>query len=298
MIGVIFLNQLFDLYRRCFPCCVREDAVVRALIDKATIISRCDGVGNLIGASVIEDNNILLLCVDRLHRNQGIGSELLAESENLIRSNGFDTVTIGAGAHYIMPGIPSLHPMPGDKLEPASLYPQLEDHSDFFTRRGFRHRWDCSCFDMRMRLDDFCADPIADNLCYRFAESSDLPAVLDCVADAHAPFVKHYRKPELYQPDNSTRVLVAQSGESIAGTLLVSLESEGPGRGSVGCTAVRQSHQGQGIASNLVILGTKHLKDAGMNEAFLGYTYSGLDKLYGRAGYRICCYYFMAEKKL
>lgn len=292
------MNQLFDLYRRSFPCCVREDAVALSLMDKATVICRRDSAGNLLGASVIEDNNILLLCVDNSHRHQGIGSELLTESENLIRSSGFDTVTIGAVSHYIMPGIPSLQPMPGDELEPASLDPLLEDHTDFFIRRGFRHRWDCSCFDMRMSLDDFCAEPIADNLCYRFANPSDLHAVLDCVADAHEPFVKHYRKSELYQSGNPTRVLIAQYGESIAGTLLVSLESEGAGRGSVGCTAVRQSHQGHGIATNLVILGTKHLKEAGMKEAFLGYTYSGLDKLYSRAGYRICCYYFMAEKKL
>lgn len=35
-----------------------------------------------------------------------------------------------------------------------------------------------------------------------------------------------------------------------------------------------------------------------MHNAFLGYTYSGLDRLYGRAGYRICVYYFMAKKNI
>lgn len=292
------MGELFGLYRRCFPCCVREEAAVREMLDGAAMIEERTEAGQLIGASAIEDNNILLLCVDRPFRNRGIGSRLLAESERIFRQNGFDLITIGAGAHYIMPGVPSVKPMPGDRLEPDAVDPNLEDHVSFFVRRGYCHRWDCSCFDMRMKLDDFSAEANSDGIVYRFAEPEDIPAVLECVADAHDPFVKHYRKPELYESDNPTRVLIAECDGWIAGALLVSLESEGPGRGSVGCTAVRERHQGRGIASNLVILGTKRLKEAGMREAFLGYTYSGLDKLYGRAGYRICGYYFMAEKNL
>lgn len=142
---------------------------MRSLLHAGSVVEERDPAGALIGASVLEDDNILLLCVDRSFRNRGIGSRLPAESERIIRQNRFDAV---------------------------------------------------------------------------------------------------------------------------------SLESEGPSRGSVGCTAVRKSHQGHGIASNLVILGTRHLKDCGMQEAFLGYTYSGLDRLYGSAGYRICRFYFMAKKAL
>jgi hypothetical protein len=35
-----------------------------------------------------------------------------------------------------------------------------------------------------------------------------------------------------------------------------------------------------------------------MKEAFLSYTYSGLDRLYGAAGYKINVYYMMAKKNL
>ena len=48
----------------------------------------------------------------------------------------------------------------------------------------------------------------------------------------------------------------------------------------------------------MVLAGTRSLRDAGLERAFLGYTYSGLERLYGRAGYRICAYYFMAQKRL
>lgn len=44
--------------------------------------------------------------------------------------------------------------------------------------------------------------------------------------------------------------------------------------------------------------GTKYLKDIGLKNASLSYTYSGLDKLYGAAGYEISANFFMGEKQL
>ena len=55
---------------------------------------------------------------------------------------------------------------------------------------------------------------------------------------------------------------------------------------------------GRGIATNLVRLGTRYLKDSGMRRAFLGYTYTDIVRMYERAGYRICQRYFMAAKDL
>ncbi|MBQ8845738.1 MAG: GNAT family N-acetyltransferase, partial [Lachnospiraceae bacterium] len=85
-------------------------------------------------------------------------------------------------------------------------------------------------------------------------------------------------------------------GEDVVGTLFVNLETEGVGIGSVGCTTVKPSHQGRHIGVNMVTVGTKYLKDAGMKEAYLGYTYTGLDHMYGYAGYKVCIYYMMAKK--
>ena len=76
-----------------------------------------------------------------------------------------------------------------------------------------------------------------------------------------------------------------------------SLEVEGEGLGSVGCTATRPEAQGQGIATRMVQAGTQYLKDQGMKKAFLGYTYTDILRMYGRAGYTVCQEYFMAEKR-
>ena len=102
----------------------------------------------------------------------------------------------------------------------------------------------------------------------------------------------------LYDEANSQRVLIALDGSKVCGTLIVSAETEAPGLGSVGCTAVAHAWRGRHIAANMILLGSRYLRDLGLKNGFLGYTYSGLDKLYGLAGYRICAYYLMAAKKL
>ena len=48
----------------------------------------------------------------------------------------------------------------------------------------------------------------------------------------------------------------------------------------------------------MVQIGTKYLRDLGYKYGHLGYTYTGLDKMYGKAGYKVTTKYFMAEKPL
>ena len=91
------------------------------------------------------------------------------------------------------------------------------------------------------------------------------------------------------------RVLVAIKNGKIVGTLIVSAETEAEGVGNVGCTCVASNETHQGIATNMVKLGTRYLKDIGLKEASLSYTYSDLDVLYGASGYEISTYYFMGE---
>ena len=52
------------------------------------------------------------------------------------------------------------------------------------------------------------------------------------------------------------------------------------------------------LATRMVVLGTKYLKDVGLKRANLSYTYSNLDVLYGASGYEISTYYFMGEKDI
>lgn len=299
-------SELIALFRRNFPFVVREESTVRNILGnkECKIIEKRDDKDALIGAAVVHNNTILMLCVDKEYRNCGIGSELLHEAERVIKESGHEDVVVGAGYDYLMPGVPTSKRYTDAVNE--RLYEGIDETaSTFFEKRGYTHSWDCNCFDMRFPLSEFSKEEYSigdtvDGICYRFATEDDAENVWACTDAAYEEFTQYYKNGELYRGDGTQnpKVLIATDGEEVVGTLFVNLETEGEGIGSVGCTTVKPSHQGRHIGVNMVTIGTKFLKDAGMKEAYLGYTYSGLDHMYGYAGYQICIYYMMAKKQL
>lgn len=295
------MSELFDLYRRNFPYCVREDAYAEYLLNsnENSIFEKRNECGELIGAAVVHKNNILMLCVDKVYRNQGFGTELLETAEKSIREKGFEKITVGAGDSYLMPGIPFPRPIVDEQLEKDKVYGNIEESGvGFFKKHGYTHRSNGNCFDMRMKLSDFTQTVTETNgINIRWAKVEDIPNIIECTDDAHKGFSKFYKNENIYDTETK-QVLVAEDGDGIVGTLMVNFGVEGESLGSIGCTAVKHSHRGKKIATNLVIKATQALKEAGMTDGFLGYTYTGLDKMYGVAGYRICVYYFMAKKDI
>lgn len=282
------LDKLMRLYAACFPNIVREEKTVEKVLSfpENHVITK-ENDGELIAASVINKNVVLMLCVLPEHRIHGIGSALLAETEAYIRANGYDEIRFCNGPGYIAPGVP-----------------QYEGVWDFFTNRGYTHDWgDCECVDMSMPLKDFThkehsVGDTVNGYLYRWAVKDDIPAIADCVDTAEADFTKYYRNEALYTGESSQRVLIALDGDLVCGALIVSAETEQAGLGSVGCTATRADRQGKGIATTLVKLGTKYLYDLGLPTAFLGYTYTDIIRMYARAGYAVCMKYMMAVKPL
>ncbi len=300
------LEEWVRMFRENFPFAVRRASTVRAVLGDAGNHAEevRDGDGKLIGVSVMHGSTVLLLCVDRAYRNRGIGSALLERSEAYIRLSGAEKINIGVGFEYLTPGVPTDRKVYEEHIGPEQVDPRIDGSAErFFRNRGYSHAWgESNCFDMRMHLKD-CGDPgkigsRIDGLLYDWAAPEDIPDVLECTRDAHDEFTQYYRDPALYVAKGQERVLLARDGDVVAGVLIVGAETEEKGVGSVGCTAVRHGYRGRHIGSNLVALGTGHLRDLGLEDGFLGYTYSGLDRMYGGAGYKICAYYFMAEKSL
>ena len=293
-------NEIYNLFKKNMGFVVREDQKVKDIIsnpENKIILKIIDN--KLVGVSVINKNTILLLCVDKDYQNRGIGSELLAESENYVDKIGFDIIRVGAGYDYITPGVPTSQMVIKENLKPDNITPGITDNAKkFFEKRGYYHFWDANCFDMKMNLADYKdIGNDTDNIKYVFATLNDINKITNCTDDAHEEFTKYYKDSKLYN-GGSQYVLVAKDNDTVVGTLIISNQTEGKNIGSVGCTTVRHSYRGRHIGVNLVSKGTKHLKEKGLKTGFLGYTYSGLDKMYGYSGYKICCYYFMAEKKL
>ena len=245
--------------------------------------------------------------MDKKYQNKGIGKSLLEECENTIIKNGFDKIILGVGFDYLMPGVPTskrYNPSVNEKLDPL----MNDIASNFFEKRGYVHSWGkYNCFDMKLKLSEFnqneysVGDTIND-IYYRWATIDDLEKIIICADDAcqfqDEKFSKYYKNSALYNENNNQRVLVAIKDDKIVGTIIVSIETEGKDLGCVGCTCVLYKETHQKIGTNMVKLGTKYLKDIGLKNASLSYTYSGLDKLYGTSGYEISTYYFMGEKKI
>ncbi len=297
------MREVYKLFRETLPYIVRDEEKVLRILENPDnkIIEERNEEQKLIGVSVIHKNIILLLCVEEKYRNQGLGSRLLKKSEEAIKDAGYSEVIVGAGDDYLAPGVPT-----SKQYAPAENE-QLDERvneiaSRFFEKRGYQHSWDCNCFDMKFPLCEFSKNEhsvgdVIDGIQYRFATIEDLADVCECTNAAWEEFTGWYQNEFLYTENDSSRVLVATDGERVVGTLIVDREAKS-GLGSVGCTTVHPEYQGRHIAVNMVTLGTKYLKDVGMKEAYLSYTYSGLDHMYGYAGYKIFVYFMMAKKKL
>lgn len=281
-------KELYDIYKRNFPFNIREEKTeVKILNNKDNyVIEKRNKLGKLIGVSIINKNTIIMLCVDKEYRNKGIGNKLLKESEKYIKNNNYNKINIGEGFDYLMPGVPL-----------------VENNEIFFTKRGYIHSWgNDECFDMAMNLSDINynenLDSTINGIEYRFATLKDIKEIKNCVDNAEESFTQYYLNKKLYDENNNQRVLIATKDNEVCGTLIISIETEAKDTGSVGCTTTKTNYRHQGIATNLVRIGTKYLKDIGLKYGYLGYTYTGLDKLYGSSGYHITTKYMMAEKEL
>jgi ribosomal protein S18 acetylase RimI-like enzyme len=283
------VNEIFKLFQENLPNIIRRDgAVINVLNDESNhIIDYSDG-GKLVGVSVVNDGTIYLLCVDKSAQNQGIGTRLLLQSEEYIASKGFNKIELGAGKDYIMPGVP-----------------MNDGAHGFFLKFGYTHSWgDSGCIDMSQALEGFICNDYAigdtiNGIKYIRADPNHLESTVKCVFDAEESFVCFYQNEDLYKQRSSAPILIAAKDNEVLGAIMVSIgEKAGDNGGTLDCLVTAQKHRGKGIATILTTLGTKHLKDAGLSNAYLCYTYTDIANMYRRIGYEICMEYFMGEKVL
>jgi len=284
------VDELYKLYRKTLPDIVRdEDTVRKILLNKKTKILdyKDDRDLHLVGFSVLYENAIYLLCVNPDNQNLGIGTYLLKESEKEISRNGYDSIILGAGKDYIMPGVP-----------------MNNNAHEFFVKNKYLHSWgDCSCVDMSLELAGFYYDKhqIGDTvkyITYRWADINDYSNIYECVVSSEDNFAKFYEGKEFYDDDSKTKILVATRKQRVVGVLMVIDSNTDDGIGYLAALTTAPDMRGKGIATMLMNLGTKALKDMGLRLSYLSYTYTDIIGLYKNVGYEVCMEYFMGEKKL
>lgn len=296
------MNEYYEFYIKNFPYIYREQQTTLDIINNKEnkYIEKRNENNELIGLSIVNKNTILLLCVDPKYRNKGIGTYLLEESEKTIVNDGYENAILGVGFNYLMPGIPtSKHYFDS---EHENLYPEIDNSAEsFFMKKGYINNSECDYFDMGQNLDNFNYDGIhigdvVNGIEYRFGNESDIDDICICTDDAEENFTKYYKMKEHYS--ENSRVMIAIVNGEVAGTMMMGLETEGNKVGDLAVATTKHKYRNRHISANLTNLATQFLKDNNMEYSHLNYTYTGLDHVYGYAGYEICVYYTKASKQL
>ena len=130
------LKMMYECFRKAFiEYDLRYECFCHKLSwGKNTYLTRF--VDNkLVAFSVVRKDSISILCVDPDFQNQGYGSSLLKESEELIEKEGFNKVNLGGGFFLACP-------LRGKGIK-----------DNFFSKRGYRGT--STCYEMKMDLKDF-----------------------------------------------------------------------------------------------------------------------------------------------
>lgn len=273
------MNTLYDLYTLAFPAYPVTEETFTEITDGAQIITRYAG-DILTGFAVVRGNSVSILCVREEFRRQGIGSSLLHEAETYIKTNGGGKITLGQGPGYIFQGVPEENP----------------GAVDFFKHHGYTADW--SSENMRLDLRSFDPaklkiHPCPDDIAFRFSEKSDLPALLDAVAEVDEEWVQYF-------VNGDEPVLLAVRGSQIVGFEAVStyvrFAFANEKAGSVGCVGVIPSARKRGIGLRMVAEGLTKLRGMGCTSAEL--LYVELVDWYARLGFETIHTQWMGYKKI
>lgn len=294
------MEEYYDLFLKCYPDIVASETHVKeTLADPSNLTLERRDQGKLIAALIMRNNTILFLGVDAEYRGRGIGSELLAEAEELLFGLGRDEIKLFGVSDQILPGAP--------------LYPGT---MEFFGKRGYYQKEDEMDFqDLSLELnagkdqDDWQLGMEKDGIEYRWGTPEDREAAVNCAGEAQQRYEEVYWKEDLYLPDRKLKVLIAtpadEAGKSgydpahgVCGTLMVDMRGYADLIGGMGFASVKPAWAGQGIAQNMVKMALAELAREGFRKAYARCVSTQAVYLYEACGFKKGHRYFRGRKAL
>lgn len=277
------VSEMLDMYNRSFPDLQTDETTFmeRLMLDNGSVIFEHRDGGSLIGFSVVNDDGILLLCVEENHRNKGIGTDLLKLSEEHILKN-FDTIHLGISRNtYLLCGVP--------------MSDSYDTHS-FFIRHGYLEDW--VSYDMIIDLSKYNRIPELDHLDEKVIirrrrnDREDIEKSIQC-GDIIDGWGEYYKE--------ASDLIVAEVDGEIVGAVMVEPDfclfpKSLPGTGSFGCLGVIEKYRNLGIGMYLCQEALSSLKDSGCRICHIGYTW--LDWWYGKLGAVKYVNYWIGDKKV
>src|SRR5215469_10045289 len=247
-------------------------AGIAALTDGLVAESSASPVGF---AAVDRAGSVPLILIQPRAQRCGIGTRLLAEADDVLRTSEVTRVhAASGGSSYIWPGVP--RDLPGAVA--------------FFAARGWQHSHDV--VDMITDLGSYQPPdltrqrPVQPPIRLSHASHADTDAVLAFENSTYPSWVRWFEA-------NGEHILIARDANGdIAGTLLfdgpdaetVFASMLGPAVGTIGCVGVTPRLHGHGIGTALVVHASQLLSEAGTRACHIGWTTR--ESFYRRCGYQ------------
>ena len=191
------MGEYYDLFLNCYPDIVASETHVKDVLeDERNLVLERRQQDRLIAALVLRGNVILFLGVDAEFRGLGIGTQLLAEAEELALGLGMEEIQLYGAASQIMPGAP--------------LYPHVRE---FFEKRGYYQDNPNEDYqDLVLDLNSVKKCELAlgeerDGLIYRWGLPEDREAAVNCAGEAQQRYEEVYWEERFYQPEAMTNMI-------------------------------------------------------------------------------------------
>ena len=261
----------FDIFCECFPSMEMTYVRFCELLDKDNCIffERKES-DEIVSFAIIEDCAVRLLCVTPSMQKRGIGSEMLSEIEEYVRSKGYDQLLTGGVSSRLFIGAPS---------ESWGFWAK----NDFSAEDG--------CDEMLLKLEDFHMEGLplhgSDIAEYGWYDG-DIETLKSAVASVNDNWPQYYTE--------SSKIYVGKVNDEIASFCLVDTNCQNYltdkyGKvGMPGCVGSVPKFRNKGIALEMVARVTRYLKEQGMDISFIYYT--GVPEWYKKIGYRT----FLSER--
>lgn len=257
----------YGIFKSCFPELKIDESNFNKLAfsDDTKLFRESDGF------AVCRKNRITLLCVAPDMQKKGIGSALLKQCEEHIKSSGNTGVSIG-----------------GNMLIGAT-----DGSHDFFRKHGYSLSGDFT--EMELTLKDFSVPKadIPENAEFRFY-SGDIEDLRKAVAEVDEEWVQYFDEGGCFYCSFMDGELASFC---IVGEDERCLLSDGASKtGSIGCVGTVPKFRKKGLGLHMVALAAQWLKERGCNNVFIHYTH--LYNWYGKLGAEVFLRFTTAEKEL
>ncbi|MFA6519032.1 MAG: GNAT family N-acetyltransferase [Candidatus Shapirobacteria bacterium] len=221
---------------------------------------------------------ITLVMVDKNYQRKGVGMELLKVAKECLHKFGAKEVFIGCGAgDYFWPGVPT----------------NLPDAISFFKKNGLKVEE--SNLDMAGNLENYqtpkeIMERIKDlNLVFTTLKVKEAGGLITFEKTCFPEWTKFFEN--AIREEHYENIFIVKDSEKILGSAML-LGEKGfvwskllNKAGGFGALGVAENQRDKGIGLALAAKATEVLKDRGVKNSFLGWTY--LDKWYGKLGYKV-----------